>query len=141
MIERLIFLAGTILLLVIFLSLFRHQQLKKARSAANVAGDTSISDSKLRVVYFWSTQCNQCSNVQTPIIDNLARIMGEDNLSVSKYNVSESLELAKEWGVKTVPTTYVLDNNGTVQHVNNGLATEKLLVGQIEGLSTLNHNI
>lgn len=140
MIERILLLAGIILLLVTLLSLFRRQQLKQARSAASVVGNTSISGGKLRVVYFWSAQCSQCAAVQTPVIDNLVRMVGKETLAVSKFNVSESLELAKDWGVKTVPTTYVLDKNGIVQHVNNGLVAEKHLAEQIEGLRMLNCN-
>lgn len=55
----------------------------------------------------------------------------EDMLTVSKVNICESLEQANQWGVRTVPTTFVLDKDGTVQHVNNGLVTEKVLVEQI----------
>ena len=138
MIERIIFLTGTILLLMAIFATVKRQQLKSARTAA-AASNVSALNAKPQVVYFWSTGCSQCIAVQTPVIDNLARVAGKDNLTVRKFNVGESLDQANNWGVKTVPTTFVLDKDGTVQHVNNGLVTEKVLVEQIEVLSVSRH--
>ena len=134
MIERTILLVGIILLLMTLITLFRKQQLKQAQLAAS--SELKPNDAKPQIVYFWSTQCSQCKIAQTPVIENLALILRKNTFSINKYNVSESPEMAKSWGVRTVPTTYVVDKEGNVQHVNNGLTSERILVEQIEGLDT-----
>ncbi|HAJ92081.1 MAG TPA: hypothetical protein DCO71_05615 [Gammaproteobacteria bacterium] len=131
MIERTMMLAGAFFLLALLLAALKRNQLKSSQSMATA----TITNAKPNIVYFWSPQCSQCIAIQTPIIDTLAAIAGEDTLTVSKHDVSKSLEHANNWGVKTVPTIFVLDKNGTVRYVNNGLATKKILMGQLEELS------
>ena len=45
--------------------------------------------------------------------------------------VSFSQSWAIQWGVRTVPSTYVLNASGNITHINNGLATEKQLLDQL----------
>jgi len=46
-------------------------------------------------------------------------------------DVTERTSVAREWGVTTVPSTYVIDRAGEVVHVNNGLASELTLRRQV----------
>ena len=56
---------------------------------------------------------------------------GEEHLQVISYNVDESLDLAKAWSVMTIPTTFIVDQNGEVLFANNGLATDGMLHRQL----------
>jgi thiol-disulfide isomerase/thioredoxin len=129
-IERVILLAVVVLSILAALVFIKRQQKKQAQYAASEA--TNPSDSaKLQIIYFWSTQCSQCLSIQTPIIDKLISIVGSEKLSIKKVNVNESPDIAKNWSVKTVPSTYLLDGEDNVLHINNGLTTEKKLLNQI----------
>ena len=132
MIERIMLLAGITLVLIMILTLLKKQQLKQAQSAAQSVTTNNPCNTKPQLIYFWSTQCSQCKSIQAPIVDNLASVIGKDKLTVSKYNINESPEQAINWGVKTVPTIYLLDRAGKIQHINNGLTTERTLIEQIE---------
>lgn len=136
-IERLLLLAGITLSILVFLALIKQRQFKDAQSAANNRQQSTVHNAKVQLIYFWSTQCNQCKTVQTPIIDNMTQTIGEDKLTVKRFNASESPAQAKTWGVKTVPTVYILDKDSNVQHVNNGLVTEKTLITQIKNLEDI----
>ena len=44
--------------------------------------------------------------------------------------------LARDWSVLSVPTTFVLDRDGTPRQVNHGFASTEKLLGQIIALGT-----
>lgn len=44
----------------------------------------------------------------------------------------EETDVAREWGVTTVPSIYVIDLEGEVAHVNNGLTSEPTLRRQVQ---------
>ena len=66
-----------------------------------------------------------------PILERLLARVGPDKLQLVAVDVSEKTDVAREWGVATVPCTYVIDPNGEVAHVNNGLASEPTLRRQV----------
>lgn len=50
------------------------------------------------------------------------------------YDIEEQPEAAVEWGVGTLPTTFLMDAHGKIKHVNNGLVTAENLRGQVESV-------
>jgi thioredoxin 1 len=85
------------------------------------------------LVYFTTPDCVPCKTVQRPAINRVADLLGE-NLEVIEINAYEQPDVAKTWGVMSVPTTFVLDARGEARYVNNGVARAEKLLEQIQTL-------
>lgn len=85
------------------------------------------------LVYFTTPDCAPCKTIQRPAINQVAKVLGED-LEVVEINAYERPDLAKTWGVMSVPTTFVLDARGEARYVNNGVARAEKLLEQIKAL-------
>jgi thioredoxin-like negative regulator of GroEL len=83
------------------------------------------------IVYFTTPTCAPCKTVQRPAIESLKRNLGEW-LQVIEVDASVEPELAQNWGVLSVPTTFIIDSEGTPRHVNHGVATAEKLTHQLE---------
>jgi thiol-disulfide isomerase/thioredoxin len=85
------------------------------------------------LVYFTTPDCAPCKTVQRPAIDRVSDLLGE-KLEVVEIDATERPDLAKTWGVMSVPTTFVLDERGEARYVNNGVARAEKLLEQIQAL-------
>jgi thiol-disulfide isomerase/thioredoxin len=85
------------------------------------------------LVYFTTPDCVPCKTVQRPAIDRVLKLLGE-KLQVVEIDATERPDLAKVWGVMSVPTTFVIDERGEARFVNNGVARAEKLLEQIQTL-------
>jgi len=85
------------------------------------------------LVYFTTPDCAPCKTVQRPAIDQVRNLFGE-RLQVIEIDAYERPDLAKVWGVISVPTTFLLDARGEARFVNNGVARLNKLMEQIQTL-------
>lgn len=85
---------------------------------------------KPAILYFTTPDCAACKTVQRPALQRLKERMG-DRLEVIEINAQECPELASQWGVLSVPSTFVLDSSGTLRHVNHGAARAEKLLEQL----------
>ena len=85
------------------------------------------------LVYFTTPDCAPCKTVQRPAIDQVRNLFGE-KLQVIEIDAYERPDLAKVWGVISVPTTFLLDARGEARFVNNGVARANKLTEQIRTL-------
>ena len=85
------------------------------------------------LVYFTTPDCVPCKTVQRPALDKVRALLGE-KLQVLEIDASERPDLAKRWGVMSVPTTFLLDARGEARYVNNGVARAEKLMEQIQAL-------
>jgi thiol-disulfide isomerase/thioredoxin len=85
------------------------------------------------LVYFTTPDCAPCKTVQRPAIDQVINLLGE-KLQVVEIDAYERPDLAKVWGVMSVPTTFLLDAYGEARYVNNGVARANKLMEQIQTL-------
>lgn len=85
------------------------------------------------IVYFTTPDCVPCKTVQRPALDHIRNLLGE-KLQVIEIDASERPDLAKRWGVMSVPTTFLLDASGEARYVNNGVARAEKLMEQIQAL-------
>jgi thiol-disulfide isomerase/thioredoxin len=85
------------------------------------------------LVYFTTPDCAPCKTVQRPAIQRVSNLLGE-RLEVIEIDATERPDLAKVWGVMSVPTTFVLDARGQARYVNNGVARAEKLLEQIQTL-------
>jgi thioredoxin 1 len=85
------------------------------------------------LVYFTTPDCAPCKTIQRPAINQVSGLLGEE-LEVVEIDATERPDLAKAWGVMSVPTTFVLDTRGEARYVNNGVARAEKLLEQIQTL-------
>jgi thiol-disulfide isomerase/thioredoxin len=85
------------------------------------------------LVYFTTPDCAPCKTIQRPAINRVSHVLGA-NLEVVEIDATERPDLAKAWGVMSVPTTFVLDTRGEARFVNNGVARAEKLLEQIKTL-------
>jgi thiol-disulfide isomerase/thioredoxin len=109
-----------------------HQRLL-LRARNNVFTLFSTPPDKPVLVYFTTPDCAPCKTVQRPAINRVSNLLG-DGLEVVEIDATERPDLAKAWGVMSVPTTFVLDTRGEARYVNNGVARAEKLLEQIQTL-------
>jgi thiol-disulfide isomerase/thioredoxin len=85
------------------------------------------------LVYFTTPDCAPCKTVQRPAIDQVSNLLGE-KLQVIEIDATERPDLARVWGVLSVPTTFLLDTSGEARYVNNGVVRAEKLLEQIQTL-------
>jgi thiol-disulfide isomerase/thioredoxin len=85
------------------------------------------------LLYFTTPTCAPCKTVQKPAIAQIKEKLGE-MLNVIEIDATEQPEMAKRWGVLSVPTTFVIDSRGQARHVNHGVARADKLLKQLNGL-------
>ena len=128
MYERLAIVLFVLIVAAIGMGLVRRRGIQRAQNAMQRLG---ITPSIPTIVYFWSPRCHPCRNAQKPILERIVEEYGEKYLRLIAYNVDESADMAKAWGVMTIPTTFIIDQRGEVLFVNSGLAIDGLLHRQL----------
>jgi len=123
-------------LAIIGLGLFAYwcvNQRLLLRAQNNVLSLFSKLPNKPVIVYFTTPDCVPCKTVQRPALRKLSGLMG-DKLEVIEIDATERPDLAKQWGVMSVPTTFLLDARGDARYVNNGVARMEKLMEQLQTL-------
>ena len=85
------------------------------------------------IVYFTTPDCVPCKTIQRPALTQLTNVMG-DKLEVIEIDATQRPDLASEWGVYSVPTTFLLNEHGEARYVNNGVARVEKLMEQLQSL-------
>ncbi len=85
------------------------------------------------IVYFTTPDCAPCKTIQRPALDQVSNLLGE-KLQVVEIDATERPDLAKIWGVMSVPTTFLLNSRGEARYVNNGVARAEKLIQQLQTL-------
>ena len=70
-----------------------------------------ISSGKKVLLDFWAPWCGPCRMV-VPIVEEIAD--ERSDIIVGKVNVDEQPELAKQFGVMSIPTLVVMENGAAV---------------------------
>ena len=127
MIERLI-----ITTLLIFIGTGAYATFK--RRHVRVLGDleTAVSQSPT-ILYFASDSCAACPS-QARYLERLLTLWRED-LVVEKIDTEAEPETAVKYGVFTLPTTILIDQQGDVREINYGLTHTEKLTQQVASLA------
>ena len=104
-----------------------------SRANNHVASLLNPLPNKPVIVYFTTPDCAPCKTVQRPALEKLTSLLGE-KLHVVEIDATERPDLAKTWGVMSVPTTFLLNSRGEARYVNNGVARVEKLMEQIQTL-------
>jgi thiol-disulfide isomerase/thioredoxin len=86
------------------------------------------------IVYFTTPDCAPCKTVQRPALSKLLLLTG-DSVQVVEIDATQRPDLAKQWGVMSVPTTFLLDARGEARYVNNGVTRVEKLMEQLQTFS------
>lgn len=83
------------------------------------------------LLYFTTEHCAQCRYQQAPILTQLASLAP---IPVHRVDALQEIEIARHFGIMTVPTTVILDHTGRPVAINHGLAPLQRLAEQTSGL-------
>jgi thioredoxin 1 len=104
-----------------------------SRAGMNLNSLLNPLPNKPTIVYFTTPDCAPCKTVQRPALEKLTHLLGE-KLHVVEIDATEYPDVAKTWGVMSVPTTFLLNSRGEARYVNNGVARVEKLMEQIQTL-------
>ena len=125
-------LAIGIIILGLTMYWFVNQRLL-TRAGNNINHLLNPLPNKSVIVYFTTPDCAPCKTIQRPALDKLTSMFG-DELHVVEIDATERPDLAKTWGVMSVPTTFLLNSRGEARFVNNGVARAEKLMEQLQTL-------
>ncbi len=121
--------AGIILAGLACYTLASRLILRRVREKA--AGLQGIQPGVPAILYFTTPDCIPCNAVQRPALQALGARLG-DELKVIEVDAAQNPRMAQEWGVMTVPTTFISDASGRPRQVNHGVASAEKLLAQFE---------
>jgi thioredoxin-like negative regulator of GroEL len=121
-VERMLILVTAIGLCLVMVALWRlYQQRRLADLAGQSAPEpvAALVKSGPALLYFTTPDCAQCRYQQAPILQQFTSAIG---LPVHTVNALEQTDLARHYGIMTVPTTIMLDQQRRPVAINHGLA-------------------
>ena len=100
---------------------WRAAQLRQVREAGpTTPGLAEWQSGRPAILYFTTPDCAPCRTTQRPALRKLEAELG-DAVQVIEINAAEERAIADHWGVLSVPTTFVLGDDGRPRHVNIGV--------------------
>jgi thioredoxin-like negative regulator of GroEL len=139
MLERvalLLALAALTALAVLAVRAWQARRLQRLLATSNPAPfwDTlgAAPDGRPTLVTFSTPSCAACQSAQAPAVRAVEQRLGESEVRVIRVDAALRPEIARAFGVQTVPSTVVLAPAGQVVAVNQGFAPSRRLVEQLQ---------
>jgi thioredoxin 1 len=127
--ERLIALIIVVLLMGV---IWGGWQLYKAWLRVRLQKSTPQPDDTVpKLLFFTTPYCAVCRTKQSGVVEELEQELGE-TVKVIKIDADDQPELAKQYGVITIPSTFVIDAKGQIRAINHGFASIEKLRGQFQ---------
>jgi thioredoxin-like negative regulator of GroEL len=91
-----------------------------------------VPDGRRALVSFSTPSCAACHTAQAPAVKAAEAQLGSEAVRVIRVDAARQPEVARAFGVLTVPSTIVLAPTGQVVAVNQGFAPSRRLVEQLQ---------
>jgi len=91
----------------------------------------STTNEGISLVDFWAPWCGPCKML-TPIIEELAEDF-EGKANICKVNTDNQQELAVKFGIKSIPSIFLI-KNGEVVSSFNGVKSKQFLAASLDEL-------
>jgi len=138
MLERtavLLVLAALVSLAVVSVRAWNRRRVQRLLATANVApfwqSLGEAPDGRPTLVTFSTPSCAACRSAQAPAVRAVEAQLGAAEVRVIRVDAARRPEIARAFGVQTVPSTVVLAGAGRVVAVNQGFAAARRLVEQL----------
>lgn len=82
------------------------------------------------ILYFTTPDCVPCKTIQRPALHAVHERLG-GRLKVIEVDAIQNPQMAQEWGVLSVPTTFIIDPQGRPRHINYGAISADKLFEQL----------
>ena len=126
MIERLLI---TLLIGIVMVMTYQLLQRYQRRRVTTVTQKT-VEPSQAKILYFRSDHCGACL-AQGHYLEALE---AHYRMLIEPIDVEQAPELARQDNIMTLPTTILIDDQGSVRHINPGLANPFKLTRQLDAL-------
>jgi len=93
--------------------------------------DSFIKQNRIAVVDFWAPWCMPCLALE-PVIKEVEKKLPE--IAFGKLNVDENVELARKYGIMSIPTIIIFVNGMEVDRII-GYVSEEEIAGRISNYS------
>lgn len=91
-----------------------------------------LNSKGLILVDFFATWCGPCQAL-APVIEDLAKKY-EGKAKIGKLNIEESMELAQQYGVMSIPALIFFKNGKEVKRLTPGFHNKEELIKETETL-------
>lgn len=108
--------------------------LQLRRASAVLPGLEGRQAGRYLILYFTSPTCGPCRTTQRPALQAVQAAFGEQQLQIVTVDVTEQPALAEQWGVMTLPTTFLFDARGNPGEYNPGVVTASQLIRQLRDM-------
>ena len=92
----------------------------------------TVKNNEVVVVDFWAPWCGPCRMI-APIIEELSEEYKDKGVVVAKVNTDEAVEIAAQFGIRSIPTV-IFFKNGEAVDAMIGAAPKQMYVEKIEAL-------
>ncbi len=92
-------------------------------------------DGRPTVVAFSTPSCAACHAAQVPALRALERQVGPESLRVLRVDAAARPEVARAFGVLTVPSTAIFGSDGRLTALNHGFTPIERLAAQVAPLA------
>lgn len=101
-----------------------------ASGANSVALPEGFVPGKPGILSFGSPDCRSCVYAQKPALRKLSGELGA-SVQIIEFDVTQRPELAKRYGVLSLPTLFIVDAEGAARRVNHGFVASAELRKQL----------
>jgi thioredoxin 1 len=109
-----------------------RNSLRKARSAGkeSAALPEGFVPGRPGILSFGSPDCRSCVYAQKPALRKLSGELGQA-VQILEFDVTQRPELARRYGVLSLPTLFIVDAEGNARRVNHGFVASTELRRQL----------
>ncbi|HEY3063864.1 MAG TPA: thioredoxin family protein [Chloroflexota bacterium] len=135
MLERIVVVAGLAVCIALGVVLMRLYAHRRTQAVLDQQGHTMLAqlgaqaDGRPTIVTFSTPSCAACHTAQAPAVAHAA---AHNNVRVIDIDAAQQPDVARAFGIMTVPSTAVLDASGKVTALNHGFTPSQQLVRQLQ---------